>query len=74
MKLKLDLKNNIKKYRSLKNLSQRELAELVGVTPAYIALLETGDRTNPSIDILQKLVIVLEVPIEKLLEKVSIRR
>lgn len=64
----MNLKNNIKKYRAQKNLSQRELAEKAEVTPAYIALLETGDRENPSTNILLKLSKALQVPISKLLE------
>jgi transcriptional regulator with XRE-family HTH domain len=64
----MNLKNNIRKYRTQKNLSQRELAERAKVTPAYIALLETGDRENPSTNILIKISKALEVPINKLLE------
>ncbi|APM40514.1 helix-turn-helix transcriptional regulator [Clostridium kluyveri] len=63
----MNLKNNIKKYRAQKNLSQRELAEKAEVTPAYIALLETGDRENPSTNILLKISQALEVSVSKLL-------
>ncbi|WP_368490799.1 helix-turn-helix transcriptional regulator [Clostridium sp. BJN0013] len=63
----MNLKNNIKKYRAQKNLSQRELAERAKVTPAYIALLETGDRENPSTNILLRLSMVLEVSVSELL-------
>lgn len=63
----MNLKNNIKKYRAQKNLSQRELAERAKVTPAYIALLETGDRENPSTNILLRLSRVLEVSVSELL-------
>ncbi|SHK45807.1 helix-turn-helix domain-containing protein [Tepidibacter formicigenes] len=62
------LKENLKRIRKLKNISQRELAEQAKVTPAYIALIETGDRKNPSLEVLQSIAQALEVDIFQLLE------
>ncbi len=39
---------NIQKYRKLKGLTQEALAEMIGVTPHYVGLLETG-RRRPSV-------------------------
>lgn len=39
---------NIRKYRKLKGLTQEALAEMIGVTPHYVGLLETG-RRKPSV-------------------------
>ena len=57
----------IKTLREDKGLSQKALATRVGVTDAYIAMLETGSRKNPSLDILKKLGKALGVPVTELL-------
>jgi transcriptional regulator with XRE-family HTH domain len=57
----------IKTLRQEKGLSQKALAEQVGVTDAYITMLETGKRKNPSLDILKKLAKALGVPVTELL-------
>jgi transcriptional regulator with XRE-family HTH domain len=58
----------IKTLRQKKGLSQKALAEQVGVTDAYITMLESGKRKNPSLDILKKLAKALDVPVTELLE------
>jgi transcriptional regulator with XRE-family HTH domain len=45
-----------------------ELAEKAGVTDAYIAMLETGKRENPSLTILKRLARALGVQVTELLE------
>ena len=57
----------IKKLREEKGLSQKALAERVGVTDAYITMLETGVRKNPSLVVLQRLAKALGVPVTELL-------
>ena len=57
----------IKALREEKGLSQKALATRVGVTDAYIAMLETGIRKNPSLDILKKLAKALGVQVTELL-------
>ena len=57
----------IKKLREEKGLSQKALAERVGVTDAYITMLETGVRKNPSLAVLQRLAKALGVPVTELL-------
>jgi transcriptional regulator with XRE-family HTH domain len=57
----------IKTLRQEKGLSQKALAEQVGVTDAYITMLESGKRKNPSLEILKKLAKALGVPVTELL-------
>jgi HTH-type transcriptional regulator, competence development regulator len=61
------LKTVIKRLRQEKGLSQQALAARVGVTAAYITMLERGKKTNPSLDILKKLAKALGVPVTELL-------
>ena len=58
----------LKHIRQQKGLTQRELADRVGITQPYIVMLETGKRTNPSLQLLQRLARALRVPLSKLLE------
>ncbi len=58
----------IKKLREERGLSQQALAEKAKVTDAYIAMLETGVRKNPTIDTLKRLAKALGVPVTALLE------
>ena len=57
----------LKTLREKKGWSQAELARRAKVTDAYIAQLETGVRSNPSLEILQRLARALGVPLAKLL-------
>ncbi|MBE5822107.1 MAG: helix-turn-helix transcriptional regulator [Clostridiales bacterium] len=58
---------NIIKFRKEKNLSQKELAKLVNISPGYLSHLENGGRKNPSIVILKKIAEILEKDISDLL-------
>lgn len=58
----------IKRLRKRKGLSQRALARRVKVTDAYIAMLETGERKNPSLTILKRLAKALDVRLTELLD------
>ena len=58
----------LKHIRQQKGLTQRELAARVGITQPYIVMLETGTRTNPSLQLLQRLAKALRVPLGELLE------
>jgi transcriptional regulator with XRE-family HTH domain len=57
----------LRALRQGKGLSQRALAGRVGVTDAYIALIETGARKNPSLEVLKGLAKALGVPVTDLL-------
>ena len=55
-------------YRKLRGLTQEELAEQVGVTPAFIGHLEAPNISKAlSLDTLFDIATVLEVPPHKLL-------
>lgn len=56
---------NLKKYRQLKELTQEQLAELVGVRRETIMRLEAG-KYNPSLKLAIDIARIVEVPIDKL--------
>lgn len=62
---KLILKNNLKKLRSEKGLSQQQLADMVGVSRNTISSIETG-QFNPT----AKLALILCVALDKKFEDV----
>ena len=59
---------NIKKFRKEKNMSQKELAQLLGISTGYLSHLENGGRKNPSILLLKKIADILDKKITDLLE------
>jgi transcriptional regulator with XRE-family HTH domain len=58
----------IKTLREAKGLSQVELAKQAKVARPYLVRLESGERKNPSLDILKRLAKALGVPVTELLE------
>lgn len=56
---------NLKKYRLQKNLTQEQLAQIVGVRRETIMRLEAG-RYNPSLKLAIDLSRAVQVPIEEL--------
>ena len=54
--------------REAQGLTQRDLAKKAKVTAAYVAMIETGVRKNPSLAILKRLAKALGVPVTALLE------
>lgn len=59
---------NIKKIRKEKNMTQKELAKLINISPGYLSHLENGGRENPSILIIKKIAIALGKDIADLLD------
>lgn len=57
---------NLKVARVKKGLTQKELAELIGVSPSTINRIETGKQI-PKVDMLLKLAEILEASAEELL-------
>lgn len=51
--------------RHERNLTQRQLAEIIGVKPSTIAMYETGERT-PSLESAKKLAEFFKVPVEEI--------
>ena len=59
------MKTNIKEYRAKLNLTQDELANLVGVRRETIVFLEQG-KYNPSLKLAHDVAIALKTSIDKL--------
>lgn len=59
--------NNIRKARIELGISQRELGRRIGKTGQYISYLESNPKTNPSLDVLEKIAEVLNVQINYLI-------
>lgn len=59
--------DNIRKYRKMKNITQKELGETIGISNTYLSDIETG-RTNPSIKTLKKIAKGLEINYMELLK------
>ena len=57
----------LKTLREGKGLTQVDLAHKAKVERTYIVKLESGDKKNPSLDILKKLAKALGVPVTELL-------
>ena len=58
----------IRELRTAQGLSQRDLGARTDVTSAYITLLETGQRRNPTVLVAVRLADALDVPVMKLVE------
>lgn len=58
----MEIRENIRRLRKARRLSQTELAEEIGVSTAAISAYETG-RIVPPLDIIQKLAEFFSVPI-----------
>ena len=65
MKNKLILKNRLKKKKKKKNISQQELADMVGVSRNTISSLETG-QYEPTAKLALVLAIALDMKFEDL--------
>jgi transcriptional regulator with XRE-family HTH domain len=57
----------IRKIREERGLTQQQVAERASITQGYLALLESGERENPSLDIVRRLARALKVPLTDLL-------
>ena len=68
--LKMIIGNNVKKYRIMSNLTQEELAKLIGCTTPLIGALESSKMCQGiSVYNLYKISKVLNISIEKLFEE-----
>lgn len=63
-----ELRDLIRNARISKGLTQKDVAELIGCTPTIINRIECGGSTKPSLRIISKLSIILELIFFKLLE------
>ena len=58
----MSLGQNIKVLRVTKNISQKDLAKKLGITPNYLSMIENAAK-KPSLTLIEKLAQVLEVPL-----------
>jgi len=61
-----ELANNLRRTRKLRQMSQPALAGKAGVSKGYIFSLESGDQTNPSLEVLMKIADALTITIADL--------
>ena len=60
---------NIKKYRKLNNMTQKELAEKLILSESFIAKLESKTHQTVSLDTLEQISHVLNIEIKDLFDK-----
>lgn len=60
------LGDNIKRIREERGLDQEDVAKAAGVSVAYISLIESNKRQNPSTKVLKKIANILGVSVEEL--------
>ncbi|AZU60884.1 helix-turn-helix domain-containing protein [Neobacillus mesonae] len=61
--------DRVKKFRLEKKMSLSELAEQAGVAKSYLSSLERNLQQNPSIQFLEKISHVLNIPVEHLIHE-----
>lgn len=61
--------DRVKLFRQEKKMSLSELAEQAGVAKSYLSSLERNLQTNPSIQFLEKIAAVLNVPVDHLIHE-----
>ncbi|MBL4953682.1 DNA-binding anti-repressor SinI [Neobacillus sp. OS1-32] len=61
--------DRVKRFRSEKKMSLSELAEQAGVAKSYLSSLERNLQKNPSIQFLEKIAHVLNIPVEYLIHE-----
>ncbi|MSU01797.1 helix-turn-helix transcriptional regulator [Tissierella pigra] len=60
--------NKIDTLRKIQNKSYGFIAKETGLTPTYIYLLAKGERTNPSLEVMQKISAVFGEKVEKVFQ------
>lgn len=65
----MNINSKIKYYREKMQMSKSELARKIGVSPSYITMLENGSKSNPSLEILTKIAIALNISLKELDEE-----
>ncbi|MBC8580946.1 helix-turn-helix domain-containing protein [Zhenhengia yiwuensis] len=63
----LNIPTRIKALRKAKGLTQKELAKQAGVSFSMVSKIESGERNNPSLEILEKIGNVIDLTLDDLL-------
>lgn len=66
----MELGRNIAKFRSIRDIKSKELADLAGVRQSYISAIENG-RKIPTLSVLQKIAKALDTTVSELLGETS---
>ena len=64
----LHLGRRVRNLREMRGLGLNELARAARISPGYLSQLESGQRANPSIEVLQRLARALDVTVQYLAE------
>ena len=64
----MTLADNIKATRNIRNITQNEMADALGVNQAFISQLENGRRV-PTLEMTERIADVLDCSIDGLLER-----
>lgn len=62
VKFNMNIGKNIKIIRASRNISQKDLAKKLGITNAYLSMIE-NETKKPSLTLVEKLAQVLEIPL-----------
>jgi len=65
----MPLKENLKRIRKSKKISQRELANLSGLSFSMVSKLESGEQSNPTLETIEKISFALGVEASDLIGK-----
>lgn len=68
----IQIGEQIRYYRNLKNMSQEALALSAQITPAYVGLIERGLK-SPTVNTLQKISSVLGISLAELFTPISLK-
>lgn len=61
--------DRIRMKREEKGMEAKDLAQIVGITPGYLSLIETNKRSNPTPEVLEKIARALNISVDYLLGK-----
>jgi transcriptional regulator with XRE-family HTH domain len=59
--------DRIRMKREAKGMEAKHLAQMIGITPSYLSLLETNKRNNPTPELLEKIARALDTTVDFLL-------
>ena len=68
---RLELGRRVRNLREMRGLGLNELARTAKVSPGYLSQLESGQRDNPSVEVLHRLAAALNVTVQYLVEPQS---
>jgi transcriptional regulator with XRE-family HTH domain len=67
----MNIGQNIKILRTVNNISQKELAGKVGITPHYLSMIENNAK-KPSLTLVEKFCQVLDISIASMFSEISL--